>query len=455
MVPSAMDLDRSWLPCLSMVSCRRFLLLGASLSLTLFSLRGLGVVRYFASTIELQQAPPAWTGLVPATTPGPPPPSPRASSAAGPSPQTSETRQKPPRTPRLTAASTTSAAHTPRVSLRTTPPRTAPPRTTSAPKHSPSPSLKTQSSGKSQSRPSALCIVGNIRTFPYTFSSLEGFAVDNALHTYLVLQLGSRTGSTWLRYHSDYLGPAAEERLVQELQRRAKQPAAEGQMDVRRVAVVRTGTCSEYNRDFAPQEKYFSRLCRETATHAQLRWVRTCFSMVLASKIRYERVVRTRPDVGIFGHIALSRYHASGRSYGMYALWKPGCPEVAGDWFYFLDGSSLLSWWRRVEEEATRSYQQWPYLDYFQFKRLGTKCLHFPAVIVRGDHFAECCRFAPDRGSGYAGLAEAPDVGRRMERACQDALRSNTFARPASFLMGLVGEGRGALRFCNEDRGPR
>merc|ERR1719468_764490 len=156
-------------------------------------------------------------------------------------------------------------------------------------------------------------------------------------------------------------------------------------MEIRRLEITKSGSCKEYFDRFAPRQNFFAKHCRDTFTHSQVRWNRVCWSMVLEERVQYLRVVRVRPDVSIFSPISLSA--ASGRARGPYHMgvaWKPGCPLVGGDWFYFMDFAGLESWWRTVEASADRNHGASPYFDFFAFRTAATiSCQHYPVVIQR------------------------------------------------------------------------
>eukprot|EP00931_Biecheleriopsis_adriatica_P101030 TRINITY_DN76257_c0_g1_i1.p1 TRINITY_DN76257_c0_g1~~TRINITY_DN76257_c0_g1_i1.p1 ORF type:complete len:366 (+),score=33.40 TRINITY_DN76257_c0_g1_i1:63-1160(+) len=266
-------------------------------------------------------------------------------------------------------------------------------------------------------KPSAMCVVGNIRTLPLTFDSMERFAVSNALQVYMVLQKGKRKGSTWLRYEAAYYGIAVENAVVDKLLEIAGKTADNSSMDIQAVKVVRHGTCTEYRRTFLKSQKQLEHQhCIDTPSHSQIVWTRTCFDMVLQSGISYHRIVRVRPDIAFFGAIALRNYPTGCLHAGL----RREAPPVASDFFYFLDYSQLRLWWARVEDQAQQNGQQWPYPDFFIFQHTALQRHHFPAVILRSPAMAECCRFS-----------EAPG-GEGFLKVCRKALGQGDFLTPSA-----------------------
>eukprot|EP00929_Paragymnodinium_shiwhaense_P056790 TRINITY_DN28437_c0_g1_i1.p1 TRINITY_DN28437_c0_g1~~TRINITY_DN28437_c0_g1_i1.p1 ORF type:complete len:558 (-),score=55.65 TRINITY_DN28437_c0_g1_i1:671-2344(-) len=296
---------------------------------------------------------------------------------------------------------------------------------------------------------SALCIVGHMRTFGLTYDSIEKFAVRNQLDVYMMLIKGQKVGSTHLRFHAESPGRKVESAIEAEVRLRAKNPV-QGGMNIRDVAVAETGGCGEYRQSFLPKQKRLkSSTCRETGTHSQIRWMRYCFDMVLRTGIKYQRLIRTRPDVGIFGDIVLKDYPLN-----MIANWKTGSPAVAGDWFFFLPFDQLEQWWGTVEGAVAGQTGNWPFPDFFMYKRIRTMTYHLPAVLVRSPHLAECCRFldgvGKERRTNYAGLHGGPD-GRQMEHQCVKSLRSGLFSRFPEWLQGTPLFDDKQFRSCNID----
>ncbi|CAE8603804.1 unnamed protein product [Polarella glacialis] len=303
--------------------------------------------------------------------------------------------------------------------------------------------LRTQNRSSGPALPSALCIVGNIRTFPLVYSSIERFAKQNALHVYMVLQLGETKGSTWLKYEADYFGAKTEEVITTKLTQEAENRSSRQSMDIRRVAVVRYGGCKEYLSKFAKTQKMLPHKdCKETPSHSQIVWTRTCFEMVLQSKIVYDHIVRIRPDVGFFGDLKLAKY----RRKMLHAGLRREEPPTAGDWLYFLDYSNLKSWWARVEKQAAANSDQWPYPDFFLFRGVQMQRHHFPAVIVRSSSMAECCRGLEEEG------VQDAKAGKRLAKECSDALKQKAFSNFTPFFGLPTPTKHGPLRTCNIDR---
>merc|ERR1711924_462122 len=117
-------------------------------------------------------------------------------------------------------------------------------------------------------------------------------------------------------------------------------------------------------------------------------------------------------------------------------------PNVASDFFYFVDFDILLLWWSKVEDQAERNYKQWPYPDYFMFKEARLLRMHFPVVIVRSSKLVECCRGFGDRNVG--------SVGRQMVQSCSWALRGGLFSSPAGFMEVELPLANGRLETCNQ-----
>lgn len=287
--------------------------------------------------------------------------------------------------------------------------------------------------------PSAMCIVGHIRTLPFVFGSLERFSLLNALDVYMVLQKGFQQGSTWLVHGSAYLGDQVENKVIERLQEQVGNKNAQS-MKVAMLAVAQDGGCAEYSQKFRIHQRELPHTdCKGHASNSQIRWQRTCFEMVLQSKIQYDRVVRTRPDVSIFQDIVLDNYP---RGF-LHAPVKKDASPVAGDWFYFLDYRDLKSWWGRVEQESLGYTQQEPYPDYYLFKGCQLQRHHFPVVIVRSTSLAECCRLGDDV------------AGRQLQRACEGALLRGAFSKTAAIfgLPTLVNRSR-ERGFCNLEKEP-
>ncbi|CAE7774918.1 unnamed protein product [Symbiodinium pilosum] len=261
--------------------------------------------------------------------------------------------------------------------------------------------------------PSALCLVGNIRTLPYTMEYIERFAVANSLDVYMVLQRGQRQGSSWLTYGADFYGSETEDLILHQLQTLSPNSSA---MRIREIIEVKDGSCAEYRRSFLSHQKVLTYSnCWDHASNSQIRWLRTCFDRVLASGVQYGRVVRSRPDVALFRDIHLSSYSCG----SIFVPYKSDPSPVAGDWFFFLDFAVLRSWWSSVE--AASSSHQWPYPDFYIFKRAALKRTHLPAVIVRAPHVVECCRLSQDGGQEHS-------QGEALDQECRRLLRSGHFS---------------------------
>ncbi|CAE7795044.1 unnamed protein product [Symbiodinium sp. CCMP2456] len=264
--------------------------------------------------------------------------------------------------------------------------------------------------------PSALCLVGNIRTLPYTMASIERFALENSLDVYMVLQRGQKRGSSWLTYAANFYGSEAEDKIIRKL--RSMRGASDG-VQIREIIDVSDGSCTEYRKSFQSRQKVLKYSdCKEHASNSQIRWLRTCFDRVLASGVQYGRIVRTRPDVALFRDVRLSSYPCG----KVYVPYKSDPSPVAGDWFFFMDFTLLQSWWATVEAASTVKYQQWPYPDYYIFKNAALRRTHLPAVIVRAPNVVECCRLSQDRGQEHT-------EGTNLDQECRRLLANGHFAK--------------------------
>ncbi|CAE7605989.1 unnamed protein product [Symbiodinium natans] len=280
---------------------------------------------------------------------------------------------------------------------------------------------RTKQTSSCQNGPSAFCLVGNIRTLPYTMGSIERFAIANSLDVYMVLQRGQKRGSSWLTYSADFYGSAAEDSIIRKLQQLRSLRNDSGGVQLREIIEVKDGTCNEYRRNFQPRQKVLRDAdCKEHSSNSQIRWLRTCFDRVLASGVKYGRIVRGRPDVALFRDIRLSSYPCG----KLYVPYKNEPAPVGGDWFFFLDFTLLQSWWASVEAASKAKFQQWPFPDFYMFATAANtlKYVHLPAVIVRSPNVVECCRLSQDRGREHS-------EGASLDQECRQLLQKGAFSK--------------------------
>lgn len=143
----------------------------------------------------------------------------------------------------------------------------------------------------------------------------------------------------------------------------------------------------------------------------QIMWIDHCFRQVLKSEQKYELLVRSRPDVGLFLPVQWSHVSRQLVQY-MQKDW-----HGRADWFFTMPRALVKEYWHEIMYLYLPKYRHAPNPDYAIFNYAATPCLQetaFPAVIVRGRHKAECWRMF-----GKA---------RRFRDSCEKAVSSGYFA---------------------------
>jgi len=114
-------------------------------------------------------------------------------------------------------------------------------------------------------------------------------------------------------------------------------------------------------------------------------WLDHCIDLVLNSSVRYDLILRMRPDIGVFApipwwNISLNRVSIMLKDSGGIA-----------DFFFTIPTKLIDGWWKR----AVRQYLKggsWRSIDTVLFSRKRMRVTNFPAVIVRDGYAAQCWR---------------------------------------------------------------
>mmetsp|Transcript_113530 Transcript_113530/g.179439 ORF Transcript_113530/g.179439 Transcript_113530/m.179439 type:complete len:332 (+) Transcript_113530:48-1043(+) len=144
------------------------------------------------------------------------------------------------------------------------------------------------------------------------------------------------------------------------------------------------------------------RRCRDDDTSfMQIMWLDACIQKVQMSDKKYDMIVRTRPDVGIFAPVPWEHVQPHGVSY----MQKDD--NGRADWFFTVSTSIIDAWWGKVMDLYLRGKGGLP--DYTIFQEFRQKYgiqvdasgnqsesilseMTFPAAIVRRPDDVECWR---------------------------------------------------------------